>query len=86
VESGGAIEGVRIGLTGAGPHALRLTAVEKALVGKAATAQAIAAAANTAGADLGEINSDLHASAEYRRAMIPVFTRRALQGALQRMR
>ena len=30
--------------------------------------------------DLAEINSDIHAGADYRRAMIPVFTRRALEG------
>jgi CO/xanthine dehydrogenase FAD-binding subunit len=30
------------------------------------------------------LNADLHASAEYRRAMIPVFTKRALQAAKAR--
>jgi CO/xanthine dehydrogenase FAD-binding subunit len=30
------------------------------------------------------VNSDIHASEEYRRAMVPVFTRRALEGALRR--
>jgi aerobic carbon-monoxide dehydrogenase medium subunit len=83
---GGTIESARVGLTGAGPHAVRLSAVEKALAGQPASAETAAAAAKTAGADLAEINSDLHASAEYRRAMIPVFARRALEGALQRMR
>ncbi len=83
---GGTIESARVGLTGAGPHAVRLTAVEKALTGQTASAETVAAAAKTAGADLAEINSDLHASTEYRRAMIPVFARRALEGALQRMR
>jgi CO/xanthine dehydrogenase FAD-binding subunit len=34
-----------------------------------------------AGTDLTAVNGDIHASAEYRRAMIPVFTRRALKGA-----
>ena len=83
---GGTIESARLGLTGAGPHAVRLTAVENALAGQPASAETVAAAAKTAGADLAEINSDLHASADYRRAMIPVFARRALEGALQRMR
>ncbi|MCY3844990.1 MAG: xanthine dehydrogenase family protein subunit M, partial [Acidobacteria bacterium] len=36
------------------------------------------------GAGIEDLNSDIHASAEYRRAMIPVFTRRALDGALAR--
>ena len=38
----------------------------------------IEAAARLAGANLEDINSDIHASEEYRRAMIPVFTERAL--------
>jgi CO/xanthine dehydrogenase FAD-binding subunit len=31
-----------------------------------------------------DINSDLHASADYRRAMIPVFSKRALMRAMER--
>jgi len=80
---GGTIQWARVGLTGAGTHATRLTAVEKALAGKPATKQSIDAAA--ALATLSEVNSDIHASDEYRRAMIPVFTRRALEGALARV-
>jgi CO/xanthine dehydrogenase FAD-binding subunit len=34
--------------------------------------------------DIKEINADIHASESYRRAMIPVFTRRALEGAAAR--
>jgi carbon-monoxide dehydrogenase medium subunit len=83
--SGGKIQSARIGLTGASTHAIRLTKVEEALQGKAATKETIAAAAQNAGADLQAINSDIHASEEYRRAMIPVFTRRALEGALSRV-
>jgi carbon-monoxide dehydrogenase medium subunit len=81
---GGKIASARIGLTGAGPYAVRLTGIEQALAGKPATAESVAAAAAAAGAELAEVNSDLHASADYRRAMIPVFTRRALEGALGR--
>ena len=36
-------------------------------------------------ATLDDVNSDLHGSEEYRRAMIPVFTRRALEAALARV-
>ena len=36
----------------------------------------------SAATDWRDLNADLHASAEYRRAMIPVFTRRALEAAL----
>ena len=80
----GVIHTARIGLTGASTHAVRLAPVEAALHGKQASASTIAAAATQAGDGLGEINSDIHASAEYRRAMIKVFTRRALERALAR--
>ncbi len=83
--SGGTIQSARIGLTGAGPRAVRLTKVEEALAGKSASKETITAAAEQAGADLPVVNADIHASAEYRRAMIPVFTRRALEGALRRV-
>ncbi|HEX5108601.1 MAG TPA: xanthine dehydrogenase family protein subunit M [Vicinamibacterales bacterium] len=80
----GVIQAARVGLTGAGPHAVRLPDVEKALSGKSASADTIAAASKSAGSDLTSINSDLHAGEEYRRAMIPVFARRALERALAR--
>ena len=81
--SGGVITSARVGLTGAGSHAVRLTAVEKALEGQPATKAGIAAAA--ALATLDEVNADIHASQSYRRAMIPVFTRRALEAAIGRL-
>jgi carbon-monoxide dehydrogenase medium subunit len=82
---GGTIRSARVGLTGAGPHASRLTTVEQALTGKSASQETIAAAARAAAADLSVVNSDLHASADYRRAMVPVFTRRALEAAMERV-
>jgi carbon-monoxide dehydrogenase medium subunit len=82
--SGGKITAARVGLTGAGPSATRLTAVEQALAGKAANAESIAAASANAGAAVVDLNSDVHASEDYRRAMIGVFTRRALESALKR--
>ena len=42
------------------------------------------AAAQSGGARLEDVNADIHASEEYRRAMIPVFTRRALSAAMAR--
>jgi carbon-monoxide dehydrogenase medium subunit len=81
----GVIQSARIGLTGASSHATRLTEVEQALEGKPASAESIEAASRIAGAKLDEINSDIHASSEYRRAMIQVFTERALKGALARV-
>jgi len=82
--SKGMIQSARIGLTGASSHATRLTNVEEALAGKALSRGTIEAASKLAGARLEDVNSDIHASEEYRRAMIPVFTERALERALAR--
>jgi aerobic carbon-monoxide dehydrogenase medium subunit len=81
----GTIQSARIGLTGASSHAMRLTNVEEALAGKPATDESIAAAAKLAGAGVEDVNSDIHASEEYRRAMIAVFTERALKKAIARV-
>jgi carbon-monoxide dehydrogenase medium subunit len=81
----GVIQSARIGVTGASSHATRLTDVEKALAGKPASAATVEAAAKGAGAKLQDVNSDIHASDEYRRAMVEVFTERALKGALARV-
>jgi carbon-monoxide dehydrogenase medium subunit len=81
---GGVIQSARIGLTGATTHAVRLTNVERALAGQKASADTIKSASAEAGSGVADINADLHASADYRRAMIPVFTRRALEKAIAR--
>lgn len=79
---GGAIESARVALTGATTHAIRLAGVEKALAGK--KADGVKAAVQNAAADVPDVNVDLHASEDYRRAMIPVFVRRAVEKALAR--
>lgn len=84
--SAGTIASARIGVTGATPSATRLTSVEHQLAGKNASAEAIATASKDAGRELEDVNGDLHASEEYRRAMVAVFTRRALAAALERAR
>ncbi|HEX7281602.1 MAG TPA: xanthine dehydrogenase family protein subunit M [Vicinamibacterales bacterium] len=81
---GGVIRSARIGVTGATTHAVRLTDVEAALAGKQASAEVIAAASQNAGSAIADLNVDLHGSADYRRAMIAVFTRRALEKAIVR--
>ena len=81
---GGVIQAARIGLTGATTHAMRLADVEEALVGQKANSDVIKAASAKAGSAIADLNADMHASADYRRAMIPVFTRRALEKALAR--
>ena len=83
---GGVIQSARIGLTGATTHAMRLTGVEKALAGQEGGCDVIAAASRAAASDVADLNADLHASADYRKAMIPVFARRAVEKALSRVR
>jgi aerobic carbon-monoxide dehydrogenase medium subunit len=82
--TGGTISAARVGLTGAGTHAVRLANVEAALAGKPLADATMAAAAAVAGDGLEDLNADIHASAEYRRSMIKVFTKRALEAAKAR--
>ena len=83
VGRGGKMDAVAVGITGVGPKAYRADAVERALRGKKPTAKLLAEAARHA-AHGTDVLSDLHASAEYRRAMAVVFTRRALERAIAR--
>ena len=80
----GVIAAARVGLTGAAAAPSRLENVEAALAGRPASASGVAAVAGIAGDGVEDLNDDVHAGAEYRRAMIAVFTRRALDGALAR--
>jgi carbon-monoxide dehydrogenase medium subunit len=81
--SGGKINSVRIGVTGLSNHSYRAMEAERALEGKSGSAGEIqnAAALVTEGADA---NSDLHASADYRRHLAVVYATRALVAALAR--
>lgn len=75
--------GVAIG--GLLPKATRASSVEAALVGQPANEATIEAASAAIANDLGdEVMGDLHASADYRRMMAPVFVRRALESAISR--
>ena len=80
--NGGKIASARLGLTGASTHATRLTKVEQALAGQGK--DGVEKATQNAGADLSSVNSDIHASEEYRRAMVGVFAKRAVLAALAR--
>lgn len=82
---GGVVRRAALGLTGAAPTACRLTAVEQKLLGKAPTPDVIAEATAAAGEGIDDLHDDLHASAEYRRAMIAVFARRAIAKAAERL-
>ena len=80
----GIITSARLGLTGASTHAQRMSNVEAAIQGRQPNEATIDAAAAVAGEGLANVNSDIHASEAYRRAMVKVFTRRALEGAFAR--
>lgn len=77
--------GVAVG--GLTPKAMRAPSVEAALVGKSPDASLISAAAKAVVDDLGDdLLGDTFASAEYRRAILPVYVERALTDALGRAR
>jgi len=78
---GGKIADVRIGLGAVAPTALRATVVEDALRGKEATSQALRDAAQAV-ADIVDPTTDPRGSADYKRDMSVVFTRRALEQVL----
>ncbi|MDQ7799748.1 MAG: xanthine dehydrogenase family protein subunit M [Armatimonadota bacterium] len=80
---GGVCRDARVAVTGAGPKAVRLTKVEQALVGKRLEEAAVAEAARLASDGL-EASDDLYASAEYKRHLAVVYTKRALLRAAER--
>ena len=77
---GGSIAEARIGLTNMGSTPLRATSVEEALVGKAATEDAVREAAASA-ADGTNPPSDLNGDSDYRKHLATVLTRRAVLAA-----
>ena len=70
-------DGMRVAVTGAGPSVFRVPEMEKALAGKFAP-EALAETSVAAGG----LNSDIHASAEYRAHLVTVMAKRAVQAAL----
>jgi carbon-monoxide dehydrogenase medium subunit len=83
--AGNACSAARVALGGLLPHASRAAAVEKALTGKPLDTSAIANAAAQAGSDLGdEVTGDIFASAAYRKAVAPVYVKRAIAAAAAR--
>jgi carbon-monoxide dehydrogenase medium subunit len=73
----------RLAITGAGPKAVRLTAVEVALLGKALDEGAIAVAAERA-ADGIDATDEIYASAEYKNHIARVYAKRAVRTAAER--
>ncbi len=77
---GGTITDARIGLTNMGSTPLRATSVEQALVGGAATEDAVKQAC-AAAAEGTNPPSDLNGDSDYRRHLATVLTRRAVLAA-----
>ncbi|MFO7987749.1 MAG: xanthine dehydrogenase family protein subunit M [Desulfatiglandaceae bacterium] len=85
VLNGGRCEEVRVVLGAVAPVPMRATKAEKILRGKKASQDFIEKAAEQASKESKPI-SDVRASAEYRKSMVRVLTKRALNEALERAR
>ena len=83
LDTKGAVESVRIGMGAVGPTPVRAKRAEEFLTGKVATTDNLGRAAKLA-AEESKPTSDLRGSEEYKRAMVEVFARRALETAVQR--
>jgi carbon-monoxide dehydrogenase medium subunit len=79
---GGAIEDIRIALGAVAPTPVRARSVEDLLRGKNPGKDAVEEAAALAAASVSPID-DVRSSANYRRAMVRVLTRRAIEAALK---
>jgi carbon-monoxide dehydrogenase medium subunit len=82
--SDGKLAFARIGITGLASHAFRATSAERALEGSTGSEADITAAIGGIGEGV-ESNSDIHASAAYRRQMARVYAGRAIRAALARI-
>jgi aerobic carbon-monoxide dehydrogenase medium subunit len=82
-KSGGKITLARVGVTGLSGKPYRALAVEKALEGTAGSPSDFQKAAALV-AEGVDANSDLHASADYRKHLARIYTMRALTAALSR--
>jgi len=85
IKSDGTIERAAIAVAGAAAAAYRATATERALTGSKGDAKAIAEAAAKAADGITAL-SDLAASAEYRKHLVTVYAKRAIERAIQRAR
>jgi CO/xanthine dehydrogenase FAD-binding subunit len=84
LDDAGAIGRARLALCGVGPTPLRARRAEAALGGQPPS-RALLAEAGRLAMEEADPADDLHGSAEYRREMTAVFTRRALGRALERL-
>jgi carbon-monoxide dehydrogenase medium subunit len=83
--SGGVCTKASVAVGSLVPNATKAPSVEAALVGNPLNDATISAAAAAIDADLGdEVLGDLHAGADYRRSVAPVYVERAIRLAAQR--
>jgi carbon-monoxide dehydrogenase medium subunit len=83
LDSSSVVEDAGIGLTAVGPKAIRPKEAEETLKGKKLTQEVIEEAAEKA-MKASNPTSDIRGSAEYKRAMVKVLTKRAIKRALER--
>jgi len=80
---GGKVKEARISMGGVGPTALRAPEAEALLKGQTIGDDVLKRAAEKA-AQASDPSNDVHASADFRRHLVGVLTRRAIQAAVQR--
>jgi carbon-monoxide dehydrogenase medium subunit len=85
IKADGTVERAAIAVAGAAAAAYRATAAERALAGSKGDAKAIADAAAKAADGITAL-SDLAASGEYRKHLVTVYAKRAIERAIQRAR
>ena len=83
LDGSGRLSNVGIGITGVGNHAFRATDTEKALNGQKPAPDLLKKACESAGKGIIALD-DIHASANYRLDLARVFSRRALEAAIER--
>src|SRR5579875_3411800 len=83
-DANGVCTAARVAVAGGAPTPQRSQGAEAALVGQKLAPAAFDAAAEAAAAE-ADPESDSHASADYRRKMVRVFVRRALEAAASRL-
>jgi aerobic carbon-monoxide dehydrogenase medium subunit len=80
---GGKVKEARISMGGVGPTALRAPEAEALLKGQAIGDDVLKRAGEKA-AEASDPSNDVHASADFRRHLVAVLTKRAIQAAVQR--
>ena len=84
LDADGTCTRARVGITGATANAVRSRRTERILEGKQLTDNVIDRACKRAGVEIDIFNDDVHASGEYRAAMVQVFAARSIRLALER--